>query len=137
MSSLAVPARPAASAALTGGALITVLGVIAIVAPDAATDWWFAVAGVAALIIVVAVLGLRTAVDAVPIARPALATAAVALLLFGLAHFYALVDTDTALLLFSIFMVAGSLALIVAGVALIRAHVGAGACRCCAGSGRS
>lgn len=52
-----------------------------------------------------------------------------ALTLFGLAHFYALADVETAITLFSVFMVAGSLAVIVAGVALARAGIWSGAQR--------
>ncbi len=40
--------------------------------------------------------------------------------LFALAHFYALVDEDVAILLFSVFMVLTSIGMIVAGVAILR-----------------
>ena len=73
--------------------------------------------------LVAAVLGLRTAVDVVPGARIALTAAAAAVALFALAHFYALIDADTAILLFSIFMIAASAALIVAGIAIARADL--------------
>ena len=60
-------------------------------------------------------LALRSRVDGV--ARPALAVAGVGMALFALAHVYTLVDVDTAILLFSVFLVVTAVALIVAGIA--------------------
>lgn len=69
-------------------------------------------------------LGLRGALPGLPVARGALAFAAVALAAFGLAHFYALVDEDLAVLLFSVFMVLAVIGMVVAGIALLRSGVG-------------
>ena len=109
MSSASVTQRPitAIAAAVPGGLGIAVLGAIAALAP-AATDgvWWFLTAAVAALLLTVAILALRARVTGV--ARPALA------------HVYTLVDADTAILLFSVFLVVLALGMIVAGIALAR-----------------
>jgi hypothetical protein len=113
-------------AAVPGGLVIAVLGAVAAVAP-AATDgvWWFLAAAAGAALLCVAILALRSGVDGV--ARPALAVAAVGMALFALAHVYTLVDEDTAILLFSVFLVVTAVALIVAGVAIAR--VGRGPAR--------
>lgn len=129
MPSFAVPARPAGFTAVTGGLAVIGLGIAAAIEPDSAGATWFVIAGVAAGLLVAAVLGLRNVVDGVRAARIALSVTAPALALFGIAHFYALVDEDTAILLFSVFMVVASLGLIVAGVAIIRADVWHGARR--------
>ena len=71
-----------------------------------------------------AILALRSRVDGV--ARPALAVAGVGMALFALAHVYTLVDVDTAILLFSVFLVVTAVALIVAGIALARTWRGPG-----------
>jgi len=139
MSSSAPPVHRPASGPLTATTTSAALGVLAGLAlvglglaaalrPSLADDggWWFASAGVAALLFVGALLGLRAAVADVPVARRAVGAAAALLTLFGIAHFYALVDQDTAILLFSVFMVAGSVALVVAGVAVARAWEGPG-----------
>jgi len=99
--------------------IIAVLGALAAFAP-AATEgvWWFLAAAVGALLLCVAILALRSRVDG--IARPALAVAGVGMALFALAHVYTLVDADTAILLFSVFLVVLALGMVVAGVALAR-----------------
>lgn len=120
MSSTTVPVRPGGFAALAGGLVITGLGIFSALNPATVAATWFVLAGVAAELLVVALLGLRTALDDVRGTRVALAVAAVGMALFGLAHFYALVDEDTAILLFSVFMVAASVAIVVAGVMVVR-----------------
>lgn len=134
MSTFDVPARPAAAAAVTGGLTLIGLGVVAAFWPALvdggwAGDGWFVIAGLAILLFTAAVLALRTVAADVALARRALAVAAPTLTLFGLAHFYALADVETAITLFSVFMVVGSLAVIVAGVALARAGIWQGAQR--------
>jgi hypothetical protein len=116
-----VSARQGGPAAAIGGLMLVVLGVIGAFWPAAASAPWFVAAGVAAALLVVAILGLRARAADIPVARHALAAAAVAMTLFALAHFYALVDQDLAILLFSVFMVLTALATIVAGVAILRA----------------
>ena len=127
MSRSSVAQRPitAVAAAVPGGAIIAVLGAVAAFAP-AVTEgaWWFLAAAVGALLLCVAILALRPRVDGV--ARPALAVAAVGMALFALAHVYTLVDVDTAILSFSVFLVVTAVALIVAGIALARTWRGAG-----------
>ncbi len=86
--------------------------------------WWFLAAAVGALLLSVAILALRSRVDGV--ARPALAVAGVGMALFALAHVYTLVDVDTAILLFSVFLVVTAVALIVAGIVLARTWRGTG-----------
>jgi hypothetical protein len=121
MSSASVTQRPitAVTAAVPGGLMIAVLGAVAALAP-AATDgvWWFLTAAVAALLLTVAILALRARVAGV--ARPALAVAGAGMALFALAHVYTLVDADTAILLFSVFLVVPALGMVVAGIALAR-----------------
>lgn len=58
------------------------------------------------------------------VARPALAVAGAGMALFALAHVYTLVDADTAILLFSVFLVVLALGMVVAGVALARVWCG-------------
>ncbi len=127
MTDLQSPPRSApAVAAAVGGSLTLVLGALALIAP-ASTEGpaWFLVAAVAAALLAVGTAGLRTAVRSVPRTGPPLLVAVVGLALFALAHVYTLVDLDTALLLFSILMVVGSLGLVVAGVFIARAWRGA------------
>jgi hypothetical protein len=127
MSRSTVAQRPttAVAAAVPGGLIIAVLGALAAVAPTAAEGvWWFLVAAVAAALLCVAILGLRSRVDGV--ARLALAVAGVGMALFALAHVYTLVDVDTAILLFSVFLVVLALGLVVAGIALARTWRGPG-----------
>jgi hypothetical protein len=102
-----------------------VLGALALIAPTS-TDGpaWFLVAAGAAVLLAVGTAGLRTAARSVPRTGPPLLVAVVGLVLFALAHVYTLVDLDTALLLFSVFMVVGSLGLVVAGVLIARAWRG-------------
>lgn len=123
MISLAVPARPAGIAAVAGGLTLTALGLGAAFDPDFLGSAWFVLAGIAAILLVVALLGLRTATADVRGARAALTVAAAAMTLFALAHFFALVDQDTALLLFSVFMILASAGIIVAGIAIARTSV--------------
>jgi hypothetical protein len=118
------PGRGAGAAAAIGGLIITGLGVVATSSSDAVGGAWFVTGGLAALLLAVGVLGLRGALAGLPVARGALAFAAVALTAFGLAHLYSLVDEDLAILLFSVFMVLASIGLVVAGVALLRSGVG-------------
>jgi hypothetical protein len=119
MSRSTVAQRPptAVAAAVPGGLVITVLGAVAVFAP-AANDglWWFLTAAAGAALLCVAILGLRSRVDG--LARHALTVAAVGMALFALAHVYTLVDVDTAILLFSVFLVVLALGVVVAGVAL-------------------
>ncbi len=124
MTTTTVPARRAGTAAVIGGLTISILGVVAAVDADAVTDTWFTIGGLAIGLLVVGVLGLRTAVADVSTARRALAGSAVAMTLFGLAHLYALLDTNLAILLFSVLMVLASLGMIIAGVALVRRGIG-------------
>lgn len=121
-----VSARQGGPAAAIGGLMLVVLGVIGACWPAAASTPWFVAAGIAAALLVVGLLGLRARVAEIPVARHALAVAAGAMILFALAHFYALVDEDLAILLFSVFMVLTSLATIVAGVAILRARTDQG-----------
>lgn len=123
----AVRTRASGVAAAIGGAAIIGLGIVSAVEPNAAGDAWFIAAAGAVGLIVAGVLGLRRVVAAVPVARRALTVAAVALALFGLAHFYALIDPETGVVLFSVFMVPGALAVVVAGVAILRARLWRGA----------
>ena len=125
MSSSSVEQRPttAVAAAVPGGLVIAVLGAMAAFAPAAADGlWWFLTAAVAASLLCVAILGLRSRVDGV--ARHALTVAAVGMALFALAHFYTVVDADTAITLFSVFLAVLALGMVVAGVALARAWRG-------------
>lgn len=112
--------RLAGTAGAIAGAIIVVLGVVAAVDADAASNVWFASAGVASLLFAVCLLGLRAAAGALPVSRRALGVAAATITLFGLSHIYALVDEDTAILLFSVFMVLTAIGLIVAGVPILR-----------------
>jgi hypothetical protein len=121
-----VSSRLGGPAAATAGSMLVVLGAIGAFWPAAASASWFVAAGIAAALLVVGLLGLRARVADIPVARHALAVAAGAMALFALAHFYALVDEDLAILLFSVLMVLTSLATIVAGVAILRAGAGQG-----------
>jgi hypothetical protein len=127
MSRSSVEQRPttAVAAAVLGGVVLVVLGAMAAFAP-AATDglWWFLTAAVAAALLCVAILGLRSRVDG--LARHALTVSAVGMALFALAHVYTVVDVDTAIMLFSVFLVVLALGMVVAGVALARVWRGPG-----------
>lgn len=142
MSSSAPPAHRPAATSVTSASTPAVLGVVAGLAlcclglaaafrPSLADDgdWWLPSAGAAILLFLGAILGLRAVVADVPLARRALGAAAVLFTLFGIAHFYALVDQDTALLIFSILMVLASVAMIVAGVAVARVRAWTGPAR--------
>jgi hypothetical protein len=125
MSSSSIARRPAAVAAAAGGLTIAVLGVVAALDLTFADGVaWFLVAAVAAVLLAVATLGLRTATAAIAFTRAPLAVAAAALVLFGLAHVATLIDVDTAILFFSVFMVVAAVGLIIAGVAIARAWRG-------------
>lgn len=124
MSSLSTARRSTGVlAAVPGGLVIAALGAVAAFAP-AATEgvWWFLAAAAGAALLCVALVALRSRVEGV--ARPALAVAAVGMGLFALAHVYTLVDEDTAILLFSVFLVVTAVPLVVAGVAIARAWRG-------------
>jgi hypothetical protein len=125
MSAPQIPPRPASVAAAVGGALIAVLAALALIAPTSSDGpAWFLVAAGSAALIAFGTAGLRAAVRSVPRTGPPLLVAVVGLALFALAHVYTLVDLDTALLLFSVFMIVGSLGLVVAGVFIARAWHG-------------
>ncbi|WP_433787045.1 hypothetical protein ACQPX6_09430 [Actinomycetospora sp. CA-101289] len=115
--------RPAGIATALAGAVVVVLGTVGAVAPDAVGAAWFATVVPAALLFAAGLVGLRrlaVAVGASGLVTVALAVAAAAMTLFGLAHAYALVDEDTAILLFSVFMVLAAVGLIVAAVGMVR-----------------
>ena len=122
MSVLDLPARPAGALTLLGGVAIAGLGLSGAADPDVGSPWLLA-AGLAAELLVAGVLALRRAATGIRTARPALAVAAVALALFGLAHGFALVDPDRAVPLFTAFLLAVSAGLIVAGGPLARARL--------------
>ncbi len=111
-------------AAVLGGLTITVLGAAAAISAGIVDSAWFATAGCAALLFATGVAGLRQTLDGSRTARVALGVAAGALVLFALAHFYALADEDTAVVFFSAFMVVAAVALIVAGAATVHARTG-------------
>jgi hypothetical protein len=118
-------ARVTAVTAAAGGVIIAILGVVALIAPAVLNGHaWFLAASVGAALLTAAILALRADLHGVPLARPALAVAAVGMALFALAHLYTLIDVDTAILLFSIFMVVTAVSLIVAGVAVAKAAHG-------------
>lgn len=112
------------SAALIAGLTIVVLGTAATISTDIVGAAWFIAAGCAALLFSAALSALRRAISQPRTARIALTVATAAMVLFGLSHFYAVVDEDTAVILFSVFMVVTALSLIVAGAAALRAHTG-------------
>jgi hypothetical protein len=118
---MSTPTTVTAAAAGIGGLGITALGADALLDPTSPNDaLWFLLAAAAAALITVSVLGLRRLVQDIPLAHGGLAVAALGLALFTLAHIYTLVDRDTALLLFSVFMIAGSLGMILGGTAIAR-----------------
>ncbi|MDX6280586.1 MAG: hypothetical protein QOH03_1657 [Kribbellaceae bacterium] len=110
-------------AATIGGLTITALGIVGAVWPDSAEAPWFAVAGAAAILLALGLGGMRVAVKDVPTAYRALLFSEVTMLLFALAHFYAVVDVDTAIPLFSGFMLLSAIGLTIAGVAVLRARI--------------
>lgn len=111
--------RLAGTLTALGGIAATVLGVGAAIDLNFVGAAWFAIAGVAMLLIVPGLLRLRTSAAAEPIARGALVVSAVSMTLFGLSHFYGMFNEDVAVLLFSVFMLIESIALIVAGVVIV------------------
>ncbi len=119
--------RPHGAAAVLAGAVIVVLGIVGARSPDLVGRAWFAAAVPAALLFTVGILGTRrlaTTVGASRLVVGALAVAAVAMTLFALAHAYALVDPDTAILLFSVFMVLTAGSLIVAAIGMFHGPAG-------------
>jgi hypothetical protein len=124
-----VPTRPAGTVTTIGGLTIAGLGLVATVRPDSTGPVWFVLAGVAAELLALGLLGLRSAVAGIRLARVATAVSAAAMALFGLAHFYVLVDEDTAVGLFSAFMIVAAAGLVVTGVAVARADRWPGARR--------
>lgn len=123
MSVVTVSARWAGPSSVIGGFIIVGLGISAAVDPDDVGPAWLVIAAAAAVLLVVGILGLRTTAAGIGIARWALAGSALAMGLFALAHLYALTGADLAFVLFGVFMVAASIGLITAGVALGRRGV--------------
>ncbi|MEJ2885635.1 hypothetical protein [Actinomycetospora aeridis] len=120
-------ARPAGIATVVGGAVTTVLGLVAAVAPSLVGPAWFATVVPAALLFAVGVLGVRhraRGLGASRLVTGALAVAAGATIAFALAHLYALADEDTAILLFSVFMVLMAVGLVVAAIGMFRGPAG-------------
>ncbi|HEY2224522.1 hypothetical protein [Actinomycetospora sp.] len=115
--------RPHGAAAVLAGVVVAVLGIVGALSPDLVGRAWFATVVPAALLFAVGILGVRrlaASVGASGLVTAALAAAAVAMTLFALAHAYALVDQDTAILLFSVLMVLVAVSLIVAAVGMFR-----------------
>jgi hypothetical protein len=115
--------RPYGVATAVAGVAVAVLGIIGAVSPDLAGVAWLAAVVPAALLFAAGLVGLRrlaASVGATGLVTGALAVAAVATTLFALAHAYALVDEDTAIMLFSVFMVLIAGSLIVAAVGMFR-----------------
>lgn len=117
--------RSSTVAAVVGGLVVAMLGAVGALSPTAADTTAWRLGGVlAGALLAVATAGLRAATRDVPIARPALAVAVAGLVLFALAHGYAIVDADAGPVLFSVFTIVAALALIVAGVPIARAWRG-------------
>jgi hypothetical protein len=119
--------RPYGIAAALGGAVVTVLGIVGAPSPDAVGAAWFATVVPAALLFAAGLLGLRRFAGdrgASGVVTGALAVSAIATTLFAPAHAYALVDADTAILLFSVVMVILAGSLVVAAIAMFRAPAG-------------
>ncbi|GAA1134297.1 hypothetical protein GCM10009630_35710 [Kribbella jejuensis] len=114
--------RPLGWTTVVGGLGVTAAGIVAAVDASVADSVWFGFAGASVLLSTAGVVGLHRAASDVPVARTALGAAAVTMTLFGLAHFYAVVDQDRAIPFFSAFMLLSALGLVVAGVALVRAR---------------
>ncbi|GLZ47956.1 hypothetical protein Acsp06_41410 [Actinomycetospora sp. NBRC 106375] len=115
--------RPSGVAAALAGAVITVLGIVGALDPAAVGAGWFAAVVPAGLLFAAAIVGVRRlagAVGASGLVTGALAVAAVAMTIFSLAHAYALVDEDTAVILFSVFMVLAAGGLVVAAFGMVR-----------------
>jgi hypothetical protein len=118
---MTVASRTTGTAAAIGGLAIVALGIDGAVAPDSLGSLWFVLAGIAAELLAYGVLGLRTVVSGVRGTRVATTVAAVAMALFGLAHFATLIDEDTAIAVFSAISIVAAAGLAVAGVAVARA----------------
>jgi hypothetical protein len=119
--------RPYGVAAAVAGVVVTVLGVVGALSPDLVGAAWFASVVPAALLFAAGLLGLRrmaASVGAPGLVTVSLAVAAVATTLFALAHAYALVDEDTAIMLFSVFMVLIAGSLLVAAIGMFRGPAG-------------
>jgi hypothetical protein len=114
------------AAACIGGAALAILGIISAIDSDLVGTVWFIVAALSIWLFAAGVLGLSRSVTTPRVARGALTAAAGALFLFGAAHFYTLVDEDTAILLFSVFMILSAIGLIIAGLSIIRHSAGGG-----------
>ena len=123
----ATAVRPYGVATAVAGVAVAVLGIIGAVSPDLAGAAWLAAVVPAALLFAAGLIGLRrlaASVGATGLVTGALAVAAVATTLFALAHAYALIDEDTAIMLFSVFMVLLAGSLVVAAVGMFRGPAG-------------
>jgi hypothetical protein len=120
------PVRASGWSAGVGGLVLALLGVFAAFRPDDIGSAWFGLAAPALLLTAVGIAGLRQAVADVPVARNALTAATALMVLFALGHVYAVIDVDRALPVFSALMVLTAVALIVGGVAILRAKVWSG-----------
>jgi hypothetical protein len=119
--------RPHGVATIAAGAVLTVQGASTAVAPSLVGPGWFALAVPTTLLFVAGILGVRrlaVAARASGLVTGALTLAAVAMTIFGLAHAYALVDPETAIVLFSVFMVLTAGALVVAAAGMLRGPAG-------------
>ena len=114
--------RPLGWTTVVGGLGVTAAGVVAAIDANVADSVWFGFAGASVLLVTPGVVGLRRAASDVRVARTALGAVAVTMTLFGLAHFYAVVDQDRAIPFFSAFMLLSALGLVVAGIAIVRAR---------------
>jgi hypothetical protein len=123
---LEAPVRTAGWITGAGGLTITALGLVGTAWPESVGGVWFAVTAVAIGLLTVGVGGLRRTVADVTVARRALAATAVTMVLFGLAHLYAVADADRAIPFFSGFMVLSAIGLIVAGAAILRSRIWSG-----------
>jgi hypothetical protein len=115
--------RPYGVATAVAGVAIAVLGIVGAVSPDLVGAAWYAAVVPAALLFAAGLLGLRrlaTGLGSSGLVTGALAVAAVGTTLFALAHAYALVDEDTGVMLFSVFMVLLAGSLVVAAVGMFR-----------------
>jgi hypothetical protein len=117
--------RSSTVAAVAGGLVIAMLGAVGALSPTASdTAAWLLGGVLAGALLAVATAGLRAATRDVPLARPALAVAVAGLVLFALAHGYAIVDPAAGPLLFAVFTIVAALGLIVAGIRIARAWRG-------------
>lgn len=114
------------TAMTVGGTVLAGVGLVGAIDASKVGDVWFATSGAASLVLVLGLVGLRKAAEGLRVVRRALGATAVTMALFGLAHFYALVNQDLAILLFSVFMVPTAIGLIVAGAGIVRHRIGRG-----------